>query len=143
METTHAPIIEIYISAFSRHFTILLCTYICRYNITPFSVALGRSLLLPKLYSLSAFKWHKSNIKNLLMKSSEIVLIFLPAFYLIIWLMKSLKNFEKISFLKIWQTIFFWGAKIYFGKFLLKRSIFRSGKIWFSQIMPLIVIIST
>ena len=89
-----------------------------------------------KRYSLSAFKCHKSNIKNLLMKSSEIVLIFLPAFYLIIWLMKSLKNFEKISFLKIWQMVFFWGAKIYFGKFLLKWSIFRSGKIWFSQIMP-------
>ena len=87
-------------------------------------------------YSLSAFKWHKSNIKNSLMKSSEIVLIFLPAFYLIIWLMKSLKNFEKISFLKIWQMVFFWGAKIYFGIFLPKWSIFRSVKIWFSQIMP-------
>ena len=29
------------------------------------------------------------------MKSSEIVFIFLPAFYLIMWLMTSQKNFEK------------------------------------------------
>ena len=87
-------------------------------------------------YSLSAFKWHKSNIKNLLMKSSEIVFIFLPAFYLIIWLMTSSKNSEKISILKVWQLVFFWNVKIYFGKFLLKWCIFRHGKIWFSQIMP-------
>ena len=87
-------------------------------------------------YSLNTFKCHKSNIKNLWMKSSEIVFIFLPAFYLIIWLMTSPKNFEKISILKIWQLVFFWGVKIYFGKFLLKWCIFRHGKIWFSQIMP-------
>ena len=70
------------------------------------------------------------------MKSSEIVFIFLPAFYLIIWLMTLPKNFEKISILKIQQLVFFWGIKIYFGKFLLKWCIFRHGKIWFSQIMP-------
>ena len=58
-------------------------------------------------YSLNAFKWHKSNIKNLLMKSSDLVFILLPAFYLIIWLMISPKNFEKISILKIWQLVFF------------------------------------
>ena len=67
-------------------------------------------------YSLNTFKWHKSNIKNFLMKSSKIVFIFLPAFYLIIWLMISLKNFGKISILKIWQLVFFWGVKTYFGE---------------------------
>ena len=36
-----------------------------------------------------------------LIKSSEIGFIFLPAFYLIIWLMASPKNFEKIAILKI------------------------------------------
>ena len=86
-------------------------------------------------YSLNTFKWHKSNIEKSLMKSSETVFIFLSAFYLIIWLMTSPKNFEKISILKIWQLVFFWGVKIYFGKFLLKWCIFRHGKIWFSQIM--------
>ena len=35
-----------------------------------------------------------------LIKSSEIIFIFLPEFYLIIWLMKSPKNFEKIPILK-------------------------------------------
>ena len=87
------------------------------------------------MYSLSAFKWHKSNIRNLLMESSEILLIFLAAFYLIIWLMTFPKNSEKISILKIWQLAFFWNVKISFGKFLL-WCIFRHGKIWFSQIMP-------
>ena len=80
-------------------------------------------------YSLNTFKWHKSNIKNLWMKSSEFEFIFLPAFYLIIWLMTSPKNFEKISILKIWQLVFFWGVKIYFGKFLIKWCILRHGKI--------------
>ena len=70
------------------------------------------------------------------MRSSEIVFIFLSVFYLTIWLMTSPKNFEKISILKIWRLVFFWGVKIYFGKFLLKWCIFRHGKIWFSQIMP-------
>ena len=87
-------------------------------------------------YSLNTFKCHKSNIKNLWMKSSEIVFIFLPAFYLIIWLMTSPKNFEKIFILKICQLVFFWGVKIYFGKFLLKWCSFRHGKNWFSRIMP-------
>ena len=83
-------------------------------------------------YSLSAFKWHKSNIKNLLIESSEIVFIFLPAFYLIIWLMTSPKNSEKISILKIWQLVFFWNVKIYFGKFLLELfSLFCIVSIWY------------
>ena len=84
------------------------------------------------IYSLNTYKCHKSNIKILLMKSSEIVFIFLPAFYLIKWLIIFPKNFEKISILKIWQLVFFWGVKLYFGKFLLKCCIFRLGKIWFS-----------
>ena len=36
-----------------------------------------------------------------LVKTSENILVFLPAFYLIMWLMKSPKNFEKIALLKI------------------------------------------
>ena len=35
-----------------------------------------------------------------LIKSSKIVFDFLPAFYLIMWLMKSPNNFEKIAILK-------------------------------------------
>ena len=89
------------------------------------------------MYSLSAFKWHKSSIKNLWVKSSEIELIFWPAFYLIIWLIASPKNFEKIAILKIWQLVFFGGVKIYFGELLLKWCISNHGKNWFSHIMPL------
>ena len=44
--------------------------------------------------------------------------------------------FLKIGILKIWQLVFFWGVKIYFGKLLLKWCIFRHGKYWFVQIMP-------
>ena len=44
-------------------------------------------------------------------KSSIIDFIFLPAFYLIMWLMTSPKNSEKIAILKKWRLVFFWGVK--------------------------------
>ena len=47
------------------------------------------------------------NSKFLLMKSSEK--------YLIMWLMISPMNFEKIAIFKIRQLVFFWGGKIHFG----------------------------
>ena len=40
----------------------------------------------------------------------------LPAFYLIMCLMKSPKNFEKIPILKMWELIFFLGVKIHFSE---------------------------
>ena len=43
--------------------------------------------------------------KILLVKSSENSFVFLPVFYLIMWLMKALKNFGKIAILKIWELI--------------------------------------
>ena len=49
-------------------------------------------------------------------KSSKMDFIFSPAFYLIMWLMTSAKNFEKIAILKKWQLVFFWGDKTYFGE---------------------------
>ena len=51
-----------------------------------------------------------------LIKSSKIDLIFLPAFYLIIWLMTSPNNFEKLAILKIWKLFSFWGIKTHFGE---------------------------
>ena len=54
---------------------------------------------------------------------------FLPEFYLIIWLMTSPKNFEKIPILKTWQLVFFWAFKTYFGISPLKWCIFRMEKI--------------
>ena len=71
-------------------------------------------------YSLIAYKWHKSNFKNVSMKRSENNFIFLPAFYLIMCLMKAQKNFEKIAILKIWELVSFWGVKIHSGKLPLK-----------------------
>ena len=50
-------------------------------------------------------KYTKLNTIFCLIKSSEIVYIFLPAFDLIIWLMTWPKNFEKIAILKIWELI--------------------------------------
>ena len=49
------------------------------------------------------------------MKRSKKYFIFSSAFYLIMRLMKSPKYFEKIAILKIWQLVFFWGVKTYFG----------------------------
>ena len=51
-----------------------------------------------------------------LIKSSKIDFIFLPAFYLIIWLMTLSKSFEKIAILKMWGLFSFWGVKIHFGE---------------------------
>ena len=54
--------------------------------------------------------WGLENNTNLnsifcLIKSSKIDFIFLPAFYLNIWLMTWPKNFEKIAILKIWELV--------------------------------------
>ena len=46
-------------------------------------------------------KMTKVYSKNLLMKSSGSNFIFLPVFYLIMWVMKAPKNFGKITILKI------------------------------------------
>ena len=39
--------------------------------------------------------------------------ISLPAFYLLICLMKTPKNFEKSAIFEIWQLVSFWGVKIH------------------------------
>ena len=65
----------------------------------------------------------------LLVKSSENDFIFLLANYLIIWLMKAKKNFEKIAILKTRGLVSFWGVKTHFGKMPLKWCIFRHEKI--------------
>ena len=49
----------------------------------------------------------KVNAEVLLIKSSRINLIFLPAFYLIMWPMTHQRNSEKIPILKIYQLVFF------------------------------------
>ena len=66
--------------------------------------------------------------KILLMKSSGSNFIFLPAFYLINWVMKAPKNFGKITILKIWELISLGGVKTHFGKLALKWCIFRHEK---------------
>ena len=65
-------------------------------------------------------------------KSSKFDLIFLPAFYLIMWLMTSPKNFEEIPILKKWQLVFFWGFKTYLGEIPLKWCIFCDDENKFS-----------
>ena len=100
---------------------------------------------VPRLYadisvSISICKvWGLEKNTNLnsifcLIKSSEIVFIFLPAFYLIMWVLTHQRILKKYSFLKIWQLVFFLGVKTYFGELTLKLCIFRHGKNWFSQI---------
>ena len=66
--------------------------------------------------------------KILLMKSSGSNFIFLPVFYLIMWVMKALKNFGKLTILKIWELICLGGLKTHFGKLALKWCIFRHEK---------------
>ena len=83
-------------------------------------------------YSLIQYKGYNSKLKIFDGVHFRKYLIPLPAFYLIIWLMKSPKNFEKIPILKTWRQIFFWGIKTYFGKMML----FKAWKnIYFNQKM--------
>ena len=70
----------------------------------------------------------------LFIKKFRKYLIFLTAFYLILWLMKLPKFFEKIAILKIGELVSFWGVKTYFGILPLKWYTLRHGKNWFSQI---------
>ena len=58
--------------------------------------------------------------RMLLMKSSKSFFISLPAFYLIMCLMKAQKTFEKIAILKTQELVSFLGAKTHFGKLALK-----------------------
>ena len=58
-------------------------------------------------YTLNAYKCHKGNLKKILEKNSENDFIFVPAFYLIVCLMKASKNFEKIAILKILELVSF------------------------------------
>ena len=71
----------------------------------------------------------KVSSEFLLMKSSENHFISLPAFYLIIWLMKAKKTFEKIAILKTQGLVSFCDVKTHFGKIPLKWCIFRHEKI--------------
>ena len=71
--------------------------------------------------------------KKLLVKSSENGFILVPAFYLIMCLMKAPKNFEKIAILKIWELVSLGGGKTHFGKLALKWCIFRHEEIFFNQ----------
>ena len=73
--------------------------------------------------------------KNLLVKSSGNNFIFLPAFYLIMCLIKAQKNFEKVAILKIWELIFLGGLKTHFGKLALIWCIFRHEKNVLSDII--------
>jgi hypothetical protein len=70
----------------------------------------------PQISEAESKVWTIKNNTNLnsifcLIKSSKIDFIFLPALYLIMWLMKSHKNFEKIRavFLLRFQNSLWWG----------------------------------
>ena len=80
---------------------------------------------VPESWKTQKWSWIYKPIRNerenvyskfLLMKSLKKWFNFLPAFYLIIWLMISPKNFGKIGILKIWQLVSLWGVKTHFGK---------------------------
>ena len=87
-------------------------------------------------HSLIQYKGHNSKFKFFDGLQFRKYFISLPAFYLIIWLMKSPNNFEKTSIFKIWQLVFFRGVKTQFGEIPLKSYIFRYDKNYFSPISP-------
>ena len=104
-----------------------------------FETALYQKFCILSLRNKLLFKTKVTKVysKILFMKSSESNFIFLPAFYLINWVMKALKNFGKITILKILELIFLGGVKIHFGKLALKWCIFRhEKKIFWTNIIP-------
>ena len=74
-------------------------------------------------------------LKILLVKSFDNSFVFLPVFYLIMWLMKASKNFGKLAILKIWELISFGKIKTHFGKIALKWCICRHEIIFLTDIM--------
>ena len=92
------------------------------------------SCLVFMWYSLIQYKGYNSKLKIFDGVQFRKYFISLPAFYLIIWLMKSPKNFEKTSILKIWQLVFFRCVKTHFGEIPLKSGM---TKIDFHQYCPI------
>ena len=80
-------------------------------------------------YSLIQYKGYNSKLKIFDSVQFRKYFISLPAFYLVIWLMKSPKNFEKICILKIWQLVFSCGVKSGFGE----NKLIKSLKYWFME----------
>ena len=97
----------------------------------------NEAILKKMLWSIIRFKSKLCSVKKdtklnqvfFLIKSLDIIFIFLPEFYLIIWLITSPKNFEKILILKTWQLVFFWGIKTCLGNLPMKWRFFRHEKI--------------
>ena len=87
-----------------------------------------KRFLIRFVFNRLLFEMNETKVSSIfsLMKSSKKYLIFLPAFYLIMCLMISPKNFEIIALLKIWQLVSFWNVKTHFGEIHLKRCIFRN-----------------
>ena len=77
---------------------------------------------------LISIKGHNLLSYFLLSEKFRKCFILLPTFYLVMWLMKSPKSFEKIAIFKIWQLVFIWGVKTYFGILPLKWWNFRHEK---------------
>ena len=65
---------------------------------------------------MSSVKGHNLLFYFLFSEKFRKCFIILPAFNLIMWLMKLPKNFEKIVILKIGELVSFWDVKTYFGK---------------------------
>ena len=99
------------------HFWNTICTFLTCYWMF-LQIRYIETIIVPikKKYSLIQFKGYNSKFKFFDGVQFRKYFISLPAFYLIIWLMESPKNFEKTSILKIWQLVFFRVVKTGFGE---------------------------
>ena len=128
---------------YKSHFKSHLYLYILAYFTHIFVMTNSKTwqIKIKNLFESCHYKlWSETNqtkvcSKNLLIKSSEIFLTFLPVVYLIMWVMKASKNFGKIAILEIWELISLGGVKTHFGKLDLKWCIFRHEKKYFSYII--------
>ena len=85
-----------------RRYRVFQHHQLCKALVAPYTVhkRVTQPEMIPKLgtYRLVPKNMTKVNWKFLLMKSSKKCFIFLPAFYLTMWLMVSPKYFEKLAF---------------------------------------------
>ena len=88
---------------------------ICCFKIVDFTFKIKTGRLKRSQFSIYFHNLLYFQFYFCLVKLIKMVYFLYLDFNWIFWFMKSPKNFEKITVLKIWELVFFWGVKTHFG----------------------------
>ena len=89
-----------------------------------------------RMYRLVRKKYDSFKLKIFINEKFWKIFYFFPAFYLIMWLMISPKNFEKIVILKIWQLFSSEVSKLTSANYPWNKAFSGMTKIDFQQYCP-------